>query len=158
MVKLAPIRVNHFDSGFWLVPPASHIFAPRWRASVTKRYASVGQLIQQEHLVLGAYYFSFNGDPDCRLFNQVQHHSDLNVTLSAQTIQILQSNQPVRLEIISNRVWLELNHQSLKFIQAGYCFFVDCQYFRDLILHYERRQFRPPYIFTWHKTEFRLLK
>ena len=156
-LKLQKIKVNYLDGAFWVVPSSWNLFNVHIRSTTIKKAHSIKQIVEQDQLVFGNYYFSFNSDREFKLFNLVQKESDLKIQLDQKNVQAILQEGAFLFPIQEN-VFFKLDRKGLGYIYDGYCFFVNQNYFDKLVAYHRQFAKSEQFIFTWHKSEFRLVE
>lgn len=157
-IILHKIKVNINSDGYWFVPSSIKLFTSHSRDYVIKNSKSLSDIIKYNQLVFGNYYFSFNKDHDFEAFNQLQKLSEFNhIKLTKKEINEIEQNKFIYFDI-DNNIKIKLDEKSLYYIYSGYSFFVDKNYFNNLVKYYQsidkQNETRDNWIFIWNRKEF----
>ena len=87
----------------------------------------------------------------------VQKESDLKIQLDQTNVQTILQEGAFLFSIQEN-VFFKLDRKGLGYIYDGYCFFVNQNYFDKLVAYHHQFVKPEQFIFTWHKSEFRLVE
>ena len=117
------------------------------RSTTIKKAHSIKQIVEQDQLVFGNYYFSFNSDREFKLFNLVQKESDLKIKLDQKNVQAILQEGAFLFPIQEN-VFFKLDRKGLDYIYDGYCFFVNQNYFDKLVAYHRQFAKSEQFIFT----------
>lgn len=158
-VHLHKITVNSNSSGIWVIPSSFKLFTPHKRDFVIKKAKSIAEIIQENKLFLGNYYFSFNKDHEFALFNELQKQSDLGIYVDNKIIKNIEENQKQEF-IINEKISIVLDEKGIYNIFRGNSFFVNKEYFDNLFDYLnQRKQIKNNQAkFVWRKKEFVLLE
>lgn len=162
-INLHKIKVNVNSNGYWFVPSSIKLFTPHSKDHVIKNSKNLSDIIKYNQLVFGNYYFSFNKDHDFKAFNQLQQLSEFkHIRITKKEINEIEQNKAIYFDIDDN-IKIKLNEKSLYYIFSGYSFFVDKNYFNNLVNYYKlinnkENENQNLWIFSWNKKEFILEK
>lgn len=155
------IKINHLNTGFWLVPSFLNMFAAKRSKTAIKVAQTFEDLIMKNDLLNAEAIININGDRNFINFNKAQKIKNIKFELNNQIIKKVETSEKdlkfYDWNIVDNLI-IRLDEKALYKIWLGYIPFYSIKWYKDLYKNSAKHSDNEVVYYHWRKSGFQQFK